>query len=330
MLDTPEARFAISAARKAAGVVRRVQAELAATSLTKDDRSPVTVADFAAQAVVARHLARTFPGQPLVAEESAAALREDEGHTVCQQVTRFVRQIEPEASADEVCQWIDLGCADPTDSFWTLDPVDGTKGFLRGNHYAVALAKIEGGVVRVGVLACPHLSASGETVADRPGTLFIAVRGEGSWSCPLDAGDQFQRLHVSDRSDPAEARLLRSVEAGHTNMDQIDSLVTTLGIEAAPVAMDSQAKYALLATGGGDLLVRLLSPSRPDYREKIWDQAAGAIVIEEAGGRVSDIEGKPFDFRTGRTLDANRGVLATNGHLHDRVLAALAVVGASS
>jgi len=324
MIDTPEARFAMAAARRAASVVRQVQAEMAATSLTKEDRSPVTVADFAAQAVVARQLLQTFPGQPLVAEENAAALREDAGQSVCQRVTEFVARVEPQASAEAVCQWIDLGCAEPTDSFWTLDPVDGTKGFLRGNHYAVALAKIEKGVVRIGVLACPHLNTRGETVAEGPGTLLVAARGQGSWCSPLDDGHQFQQLRVSSRSQPAEARLLRSVEAAHTNTGQIDRLVTRLGIQVSPVAIDSQAKYAVLAMGGGDLLVRFLSPSRPNYCEKIWDQAAGSLVIEEAGGRVTDLDGKRLDFNTGRTLDANRGVLATNGHLHQRVLAALA------
>ncbi len=87
--------------------------------------------------------------------------------------------------------------------------------------------------------------------------------------------------------------------------------------------MDSQAKYAVLAAGEGDVLLRLISPSRPDYREKIWDQAAGSIVIEEAGGRITDLDGKPLDFSHGRTLAKNRGILATNGHLHDAVLARL-------
>ena len=88
--------------------------------------------------------------------------------------------------------------------------------------------------------------------------------------------------------------------------------------------MDSQAKYAVLAAGDGDVLLRLISPSRPDYREKIWDQAAGSIVIEEAGGRITDLDGKPLDFSHGRTLAKNRGILATNGHLHDAVLAGAA------
>ena len=92
--------------------------------------------------------------------------------------------------------------------------------------------------------------------------------------------------------------------------------------------MDSQAKYAVLAAGAGDILVRLISPARPDYRERIWDQAAGMIVVTEAGGRVTDLDGKSLDFSHGRTLAKNRGVLATNGHLHETVLAGLRAIGA--
>jgi len=92
--------------------------------------------------------------------------------------------------------------------------------------------------------------------------------------------------------------------------------------------MDSQAKYAVLAAGAGELLFRLLSAAKPDYRERIWDQAAGSIVVEEAGGKVTDLDGKTLDFSRGRTLAANRGVVASNGLLHDAALAALAQVGA--
>ncbi|HXV27989.1 MAG TPA: inositol monophosphatase family protein, partial [bacterium] len=65
-----------------------------------------------------------------------------------------------------------------------------------------------------------------------------------------------------------------------------------------------------------DLFFRFLSPKKPGYREKIWDQAAGTLIVEEAGGRVSDLTGQPFDFTQGRTLDANYGVAVSNGRLH--------------
>ena len=101
-----------------------------------------------------------------------------------------------------------------------------------------------------------------------------------------------------------------------------------LGITTSPVAMDSQAKYAVLAAGEGDVLLRLISPSRPDYREMIWDQAAGSIVVTEAGGRITDLDNRPLDFTHGRTLAKNRGILATNGPLHDAILAGLRDIGA--
>ena len=138
-----------------------------------------------------------------------------------------------------------------------------------------------------------------------------------------DGDDQWKQLRVSSRNDPSQARLLRSFEAGHTNVSQIDKLADWLGIQVDPVRMDSQAKYAVLAAGGGEVTIRLLSPDRLDYREKIWDQAAGAIILEEAGGRVSDLSGAPLDFSQGYTLKNNRGVLATNGLLHEKVLQGL-------
>jgi 3'(2'), 5'-bisphosphate nucleotidase len=85
--------------------------------------------------------------------------------------------------------------------------------------------------------------------------------------------------------------------------------------------MDSQCKYAAVA--GGDASIYLRLPTRADYEEKIWDHAAGYLIIREAGGQVSDIHGEPLDFSQGRTLSRNKGVVATNGKLHTPVIAAI-------
>jgi 3'(2'), 5'-bisphosphate nucleotidase len=162
-----------------------------------------------------------------------------------------------------------------------------------------------------------------------PGSLAAAVRGEGAWVASLEReAGEFSRLHVSGRSDPAQARLLRSFESGHTNVSQIDQFADALGVQAEPVRMDSQAKYAVLAAGSGELYLRLLSPRQPDYREKIWDQAAGSLLVEEAGGQVTDLHGRALDFTAGRTLANNRGILASNLQLHAAALQALRAVGA--
>jgi 3'(2'), 5'-bisphosphate nucleotidase len=210
-----------------------------------------------------------------------------------------------------------------------LDPIDGTKGFLRGNQYAVALALIENGQVQIGVLGCPNLEEGYKLVPGGKGTLAIAVRGEGAWLTNLAAdGQSFRELHVSDTNTTSQARLLRSVESGHTNIGQIDYFAQELAVEVEPVRMDSQAKYVVLAVGKGELYLRLLSSKQPDYKEKIWDQAAGSLIVEEAGGRVSDLHGKALDFTAGRMLLNNRGILASNGFLHDEALQALRVINA--
>jgi 3'(2'), 5'-bisphosphate nucleotidase len=145
---------------------------------------------------------------------------------------------------------------------------------------------------------------------------------------PVNHDSALTRLQVSPQKLNSQARLLRSFESGHTNVSQIDVFAEALGIEAEPVRMDSQAKYAVLAAGKGELLLRLLSPSKLDYREKIWDQAAGSLVLEEAGGQITDLDGKPLNFNTGRSLTQNRGILASNGNLHAAALQALKQIGA--
>ena len=184
------------------------------------------------------------------------------------------------------------------------------------------------GRVELGVLGCPELTDPRSQEPSGRGTLIAALRGRGTWSQSLDGDGEWHKFTVSSHADPAAARLLRSVEKAHTNTDEIGQLVANLRITAPPVGMDSQAKYAVLAAGAGDVLVRLISPSRPDYREKIWDQAAGSIVVTEAGGRITDLDARPLDFAQGRTLAKNRGILATNGLLHEPMLTALRKIGA--
>ncbi len=321
MLNTkaPEIKFAMNAVRQASALVQLVQAEMVSSAITKDDRSPVTVADFAAQALVGKLLDDAFPMDPLIGEEHSAVLQTPEEKATLERITEFVNRFVDDANPEAVCHWIDRGSADSGERYWTLDPIDGTKGFLRGDQYAVAFALVEDGQVQLGVLGCPNLENL---------NLIVAGRGQGAWAIPLDAQSDFRQLAVSTRSDATQARLMRSYESGHTNIGQIDFFADALNVQAEPVRMDSQAKYAVLAAGQGEIYLRLLSPSRRDYREKIWDQAAGSIVVEEAGGRVTDLDGKPLDFAKGRTLAVNRGICATNGHLHEAALAALKETGA--
>jgi 3'(2'), 5'-bisphosphate nucleotidase len=327
-LDNQEINFAITAVRQATLLVKQIQAELVSPALTKDDRSPVTVADFAAQALVGYLLSQAFPSDFMIAEEDSTALTSASSEGMLEQVASFIQRHVKQATPNHVCEWIDFGRTDTANRFWTLDPIDGTKGFLRGDQYAVALALIEDGIVQIGVLGCPNITEAWRPDLDGDGSLVVAARGQGTWTMPVNHDSALTRLQVSPQKLNSQARLLRSFESGHTNVSQIDVFAEALGIEAEPVRMDSQAKYAVLAAGKGELLLRLLSPSKLDYREKIWDQAAGSLVLEEAGGQITDLDGKPLNFNTGRSLTQNRGILASNGNLHAAALQELKQIGA--
>jgi len=133
-------------------------------TLGKADLSPVTVADFAAQAVICKHLSamsnNTDNPIKIMAEEDATELRDDANFHVLDRVVEAVRVVEPWATGEKACDWIDLGNLDDynADGFWTLDPIDGTKGFLRRQQYAICLSYIQNGIPIVGVMGCPNLS----------------------------------------------------------------------------------------------------------------------------------------------------------------------------
>ncbi len=320
MSHARELAFAAQVVARACALCRAVQASMVPRdSLAKADRSPVTVADFAVQAVISHALAEAFPQDGLVGEEHSEDLRADD--RIRSQVVQVVRTVEPGLGETEVLAAIDRGGhpGGPTGRFWTLDPIDGTKGFLQRRQYAVALALIEDGVPVVGALGCPDLPVEQGAAAGPPGCLFTAARGTGAFMQVLDGGQT--RIRTADVGDPSLASFCESVESGHSAHGRAARIAALLGVTAPPCRIDSQCKYAVVARGDASIYLRL--PTRDDYQEKIWDHAAGWIVIREAGGEVTDVAGRPLDFSLGRTLRANRGVIATNGRLHEAVLAAV-------
>lgn len=319
---------AVTAARtvtEAVYLAEWVQREGGVGVLSKPDDSPVTVVDFAVQALVAARLASAFPGLPLVAEEDASELRSATGGRLRARVVDVVRRFEPEVDADRALELIDRGRGAPGGRYWTLDPIDGTKGFLRGGQYAVALALIQDGAVEIGILGCPRLSFRGVAVArgaddvQGPG-LAIAVRGRGAWwVVPL--AQEMTRLSVSAVADPTRARVLHSVETAHSDVAQLERVLHALGTDVEPILMDSQAKHVVLAARRADLLFRF--PTSTDWHDAIWDHAAGSLLVSEAFGQVSDLAGRPLDFSIGHRLLRNSGLLASNSRLHDAALRAI-------
>jgi len=316
---TKELAIALEATQRAVSLCRRVQAGIDQHSLQKKDRSPVTIADFGSQAIIAKALSEAFPEISLIAEEDSAVLTSPENLSCLQKMVSEVRHEfgDPALGSDEICEWIDHGSAtEYSDRFWTLDPIDGTKGFLRGEQYAIALALVENGIPVCAVLACPNLqNPDGST-----GSIFTANRSEAL--CLQSNGAQPTPIAVSRESALSKSRFCESVESAHSDHSQSQAIAQSLGIGGKPVRMDSQAKYAAVARGDAEFYLRL--PTRKGYVERIWDHAAGYAILKAAGGTISDVDGNELDFRCGQGLEKNRGVVATHGLAHSEIIEAIA------
>jgi len=359
----PEMRAAVEAVQLASRLCMATQDILARDDrAAKGDDSPVTVADFAAQALVSLWLERYHPEIQLVAEETADALRAPEGASLSRRVTRLVNETLRLAISDGfiddahvvarsvslpltesfVADAIDRGAGSPKreGAFWILDPIDGTKGFIAGRQYAVALGLMVNGSVVGGVLGCPNMPTdvipedATHIPPERPGTVFAAYEERGCVAFPADARAP---LAEGSAADPPRAKSCLA-DAGATpgssrymeswgdsivaNGGKTKALAAELGIVRTAVRVDSMAKYGALSRGDADLYLRFPPKS---YREKVWDHAAGVAIVQAAGGVITDGEGHALDFTKGRFLEQRGGIIASaNPSLHAAVLNALA------
>lgn len=328
-----ERAVAEAAVIQASLLCRRVQCQLTPEAIKKSDRSPVTIADFGSQALLCRALQGAFE-DPIMAEEDSDSLRRGEhpgvGEQIAELLTERIRAERPAAGnvqITEALDWIDGGnLASFRPRFWTIDPIDGTRGFLRGDQYAVAVALLVEGEAVVGLLGCPNFPVRwvpGLSTEDdeQVGVVFSAVAGRDAVAFKLDEPDRRAAIRVAELGD-RPPRLCESVESGHTAQGRSAQVASAIGAAREPLRIDSQAKYAAVGCGAADLYLRL--PTKSGRKECLWDHAAGALVVAAAGGAVTDLHGRPLEFTHGMRLQANEGILAASPELSTRVVETLA------
>ena len=311
-----------NAARLAGELCLTIRAEMLdyPDHMEKAGHEPVTLADYGAQAIILRHVAEHFPQDASLAEERAAEFDVLTTELQRERIIYHLRRVlNTRVSLDDIRRWLDHGRGSQSERVWTIDPIDGTKGFLRGDQFAIAIALLVRGQPVVAALACPLMAYNAGT-GGTEGVIALAVRGEGATLEPLKGGAS-RPLRVSPQTDIHQARAVESVEGGHTDHTFSSQVLTLAGVGGRPLRIDSQAKYVAVADGRAEIYIRH-SPT-PSYRAKVWDHAAGALIVEEAGGRVTDLDGRPLDFSHGSRLEANHGILATNGAVHNRLLEAI-------
>lgn len=303
----------IEAVRQASELCRALQG-IGASS--KSDDSPVTIADYAAQALICRTISRDYSGEGVIAEEGSTAFQE----LVTPEARARVVSLLADATGDPVTEhdvltWLDYGRveqASPTDRTWMIDPIDGTVGFVNNRYYAVCVGAMDAGKPLGGAIGLP------KSPLHPDGGSLIYADGEQTYAKNL-LGGEFEPVSSSDRKAPGEAIILESFKLVGEEAENSVRLREVAGLGGAHVELyDSQLKYSMIAAGYGDVFVRLPRNIQAEPHHA-WDHAAGAALILAAGGQITAIDGTPLDFSQGVDLP-HLGFIATNGHYHERML----------
>ena len=296
------------AARLCASLCRTVQDGML-SSMDKNDSSPVTIADYGCQALIHRAIMLNYPQHALISEENSDHLRKNAAEGEISAIVRLVGDALGEAvTIEQICGWIDHRGPSNSEFTWSIDPIDGTKGFLRHAQYAVAIGLLQGSTPVGGTLVCPSLPYDLND-DNSPVGVLISASGPGTAKKFAIDAELSESISSNSSGDPGAMRVLGSVESAHGDPALVTGMMEASKITGGFVRYDSQAKYAVIAMGGAEMYVR--PRSRPDYRENIWDHVAGVAICEAAGAVVSDVDGKALDFGHGDKLLENRGVLAT-------------------
>lgn len=304
----------LAAARQAADLTRRVQ-QLHLANSNKGENDPVTIADYGSQAIILRAIAAAYPDDAVMAEEQGEQFLSLVGDEQRAAVVQLVGDVlgEPISEAQLVA-WLDHGHGRDAARVWVIDPIDGTKGFIAGRRYSIAIGALEGGMPSAGVLASP-----GYPTSDGLGLLFHAQRS-AAYVENMGGKGGASRIMVSARKQAKQFKVVESVERAHAHLELMKTVYTAAGIKSSQVeGVDSQDKYVMIACGDADLYLRLPREGKSSYGHKSWDHAAGTAIIRAAGGVVTDIDGSPLDFSQGSTLP-NLGMIVSNGQIHDKIV----------
>jgi len=329
------------AVQRASILTKRVLSAVNKGILSKTDSTPVTIADFAAQALLISAIHHAFPKDRFVGEEDSDTLRKDEQlqKKVWELVTsthldnaECEELLASPASVEEMLELIDaggLGTGGRKGRVWVLDPVDGTATFLRGEQYAVALALVENGEEKIGVLGCPNLSLEtgrvSEMITDKDGLglMLSAVKGEGAVIRSIGKGSLLPARKIQRvKDDSINLKDLHFVDCTTTtslSTEKHRKVAEKLGASWCGTDLwSSQMRYVALTVGGGDAMLRI--PVKKYTRSYVWDHAGGHLIFREVGGKITALDGKEIDFGAGRKMEENWGMVAANQLAHARIL----------
>jgi 3'(2'), 5'-bisphosphate nucleotidase len=283
-------------------------------SSIKNSSEPVTVGDYGAQALLGRALMKHFPNDGVVAEESGEQFATIVSFPQQQDVVRRLSNLLSETvTIEDVVRWLDFGKDKQAARTWVIDPIDGTKGFIAHRHYAICIGYLENSIPSGGVMGCPYYN-------EGQGAIFFTDNGK-LYRDSVTGGNVLQ-VGVSQRQHPADWIAVQSFEDSKIGRKDGELVLDELswGNQVTLKSIDSMEKYALVACGDADMMIRLPNLTRTSPH-MIWDHVAGIALVLAGGGVATDYDGQPLDFSQGKSLP-NKGMMVTSGVMHKELVEA--------
>ncbi|MBY8990088.1 MAG: hypothetical protein KGD58_04975 [Candidatus Lokiarchaeota archaeon] len=267
-------------------------------SFLKADQSPVTLADFASQIFIVSELQNHFSDDQIIAEEENLTYF---GKKAENSVKQCFNELNIEG-INNVKDYIEYR-GKSSKRQWTVDPIDGTIGFQKGLFYAVGVGLMVNSVPKACAIATPNYH--GKSLA-----IFSAEQGYGT-HVSYDTNN-FIPTKVSQINKLNDFRFCHSL---HYDKPWIIKFARNIGIINF-IQVDSMVKFAMVADGTADLYIKPINLER----SFTWDFLPGDLIVREAGGKVTDIDGTPLRYKESKSIFTKPGIISSNGLLHKEIL----------
>ncbi|MFX0137964.1 MAG: 3'(2'),5'-bisphosphate nucleotidase CysQ [Candidatus Hodarchaeota archaeon] len=297
MIFKKELKLAVELVRKATEITEWFR-EKGIASFLKSDQSPVTMADFASQIYIVSKLNDYFPDDEIIAEEENIDY-------INLKAENLIKQCFDELGIEEL-KLIKENITyrgKSSQRQWTIDPIDGTAGYLEGLSYAVGIGLMINSLPKICAIGVPNYNKKSLAI-------FTAKEGQGA-QVSYDNKD-FKTVRVSQREDIEKIRLCHSL---HYDKPWVLNFAQNIGIRNF-IQIDSMAKFCMVADGSADLYIKPLDAAR----SFTWDFMPGDLIVREAGGDITDLDGNRLNFKKEKCLWTAPGIIASNGVIQKKIL----------
>jgi len=267
-------------------------------SYQKQDDSPVTLADFTTQIYIISRIKELFPNDRIIAEES---LIDSLDKNIESQIRKCFQYLHI-GEIDDLKEALNYRGPN-SNRQWTIDPIDGTKGYQEGLSYATGIGFIDQSDLIMSVIGIPNYNEKGLAI-------FVAEKDQGA---KASYGNRnFIPIKVSKQKDLRSSKMCHSL---HYDKPWVMKFAEISGIKNL-VQMDSMAKFCMVADGSADLYIKPMSVTR----SFIWDFLPGDLMVKEAGGIVTDLNLNFLKYKDEKCIISSEGIVASNLILHDEIL----------